>query len=460
MLKKLSPLPLNKQEIKKDLQATFNATPGFHKIVDIINSPNSKLTSSIPFASKDEDWNTRFPDPTPKQYFDKYVIEKQIEVSSLNDENDVIIPQKKDWVDLSQVYLNDEGLQRNQLKRRKEQRNVWNNAINFRFPMAIVEAQLVEIPGHQLNGKYYVWDGGGTVTAALLRGIKKLPARITRVTKEEDIGKNFFELAQSVESVAGEETFKHRYYLEEPLALLQGRIFKATDTTPMHGHPNRALKELALTALKKMIEETFSNTTDTSISGDKKELVKKSELFKKRKCPNIIDALEVIQTNWNDETPIVPAVFKEFTRFYATFGDIITLRRFNQMINDYKNGDVKIKGIDIHISCARETIDWSSQKKVSDGLGLQSNTDFHRSYGTYVLGKCWNNWADSQYGIKKINQAFLNEIIHSGKGSALYYDSKKYDELELDELDLKARQEETNQWLIEQGEEPIDWEKE
>lgn len=417
----IAPVPANKGAIRKDLQETFNATAGFHKIIDILNSPNDKLTSSIPYNVKDEDWHSRHPNPTPSQYFKQWCRESEQELSALDDENDVVFPEKKDWIDLYKAYLNDEGLQRNQLKNRKTQRNVWKNAVNFKYTMARVEAELIDIPGHPLHGMYNIWDGGGTTSAALLRDIRFLPARVIRVTKEEEIGTKFFALANSVESVTGEETFKHRYYLEEPLAVLQARIFKATDTTPMQNHPNRQLKQLALTALKKMTEETFANTTETTISGDPKGMVKNPALFEQRQCHNIVEVLEAIQTNWEDENPIVPAVFKEFTRFYATFGDVVTLRKFNQMIKDYIRGNVEIKGSDIHIDCVRETIDWTSQKKLSNGLGLQSKTDQHRSYGTYVLAKCWNHWAESQGFVKTINLEFLEDIIYSGKSSAYYY---------------------------------------
>ena len=420
---KIAAAPADQKAIENDLEKIFNATPGYHRIVDLINkSQKDNLANFIPYNVKDEDWNSLNPNPSHKQYFDMWVKETEQSLSPLNDANSVVVPKKEDWIDLEDAYINDAGKQRFQPKHKKTARNVWKTAINFSYPMAKVEAEYIDIPDHPLNGKYNIWDGGGTVTAALLRGINKLPAKVTRVTREEDLGNKFFTLAHSVESVAGEETFKYRYYLEEPLALLQGRIYKATDTTPMQYNTNTKLKHLALTALKRMIEESFHNTEETSISGDPKKQLKDAKLFGKRKCHNIIEVLEAIQTNWNNESPIVPAVFKELVRFYATFGEIISLRKLNQMISDYKDGSCNINGVDIHSNCARGVIDWSSQKKLSEGLKLQSNTDSHRSYGTYVLAKCWNNWAETQDGfVKFIDEEWLEEILHTGESKNTYY---------------------------------------
>lgn len=411
---------------KDEMRTQYNTEPEKRTIKEIVKEiPYSSLTSSIPFSLKDTNWKSIYTTPTAYDWYHQWLLESESQESDLNTEFDVIVPPKDDWIEVSDILIDDNGDQRIQFKDKQTARNVFEHALNFDFTKANVWLGLLDNPKDEFHGRYFAIDGGGTLCSAELRGIKKLPAKIVRITDRSMLGENFFDLAESVISVNGVDKFKHRLVCNEPLAVLQHNIYLNTDTTPIRNHPNRDLKQLNLTALKKMIDETFTNTNDTSISGDTRDQVKDEDNFPTRHCQNIKDVIEAISSNYSSESPIVPAVFKELTRFYATYGAIISLRQLSQMISDYKNGVVTLRGAEIHQNCSQGPVDFSSQSKLDDSLGLQNMTDFNRSYGVYCFSKLWNNWKIYRDGVKKIQEAFLGICLTDGKSCNFYYKPEK-----------------------------------
>ena len=187
-----------------------------------------------------------------------------------------------------------------------------------------------------------------------------------------------------------------------------------------------------------MIKGTFKVRTDTSISGDPVDMVRNEDKFAFRRCQNIKDALEAVQVVWAEPLQLTPSTTKAIIEAYATFGDVMTLRNLTQMLQDYKNGDVEIKGSKIHVNCIEGTIKFSSMDQLSTTGYLQGMAQAgHKGYGSYFFGMLWNHWQKSNRSVKKIQQDFLDHIVKNGKSSYYYYDAKKdYSILKKDIMEL------------------------
>ena len=414
------------KQLRSELQFQYNTTD-LTCVIDICKTiPYSELTSSTPFAIKDKQWLNANPNPTAYDYYKQKCIEQETVLSDIEQtKTNCIFPPEKLWIPLSELFLSDGGDQRIQFKERKTARVVYDRADDLDCSRANVRLGRIDIPGHNLEGKYGIIDGGGTCCAFVLRDMDKVPVNsIVSITTPEQLGDYFFHDAESKQSVAGEETFKHKVVTGDPEACLKHRVYQDTGTTAIRNHPNKDLKHFALTALSKLLKERFHNSTTTSISGDTVNEIKDESLYPTRKFRNIIESLEAIQSNY-DESPISPAVGKELTRFYATFQSIMNLRQLTQFIKDYKEGVCKIKGANVHPMCLPGQVDFSSQTKISDSLDLQSQTDSHRSYGTVVFGKLWNHRAKGNPGLRKISPEFLDLIFEQGRDKAFLYDATK-----------------------------------
>jgi hypothetical protein len=432
--------PVSRQELTE----TYNVQDRALTIKEIVKE--TAMQAPWPFSISDAEWHSNNPDPTAYELFHQWTSENNKIFTDLSDQNNVWYEPK---IEVDNVYLDDAGEQRNQLKDPETARNVMNNAVNFQFTRALVWLALIDIPGNPFNGKYKVMDGGGTLCSASLRNIKYIGAIVVRITNESELGKNFFELAQSRKSVRGEDTFKHKLVMGDPLALLQHKLYRETDTTIYENVPNKSLKHLPLTAQKKMIIEKFTAVDDTSISGDTVDQVNDEDLFSTRSCENITDVIHALHSIYKDETKIVPAVFKEVTRWYASVNSLVTYTQMYKMLEDYKDGRITIQNkflssgnkveYRVHPNAKSGELDFSTMSAMRDSLDLQTQTEGSKMYGTYVFSKLWNHWAKENRGITKIQDAWLERRLEQGKSTAFRYNPAINYDKEFKEADKRQK---------------------
>jgi hypothetical protein len=433
--------------IKQETQTQYN-TIQWMPIGDIVKKlPYEVLTSTIPFKIENPNWGSDYPNPSAYDYYKQKCLEQNTELSDIN-ETDVIAPSKEEWVKTDEILLGNEGDQRIQFTDKQTARAVFNRANEFEMPRFMCKLGYIDLKPKELeeqgydpahSEKYFAIDGGGSICSASLRNIEYVPANsIVRITDVSQLGDYFFTDAESKQSVSGEEKFKHRLMIEDPLAVLQHDIYKSTGTTAIRNHPNKSLRQFAIAALSVMIKGTFKGRTDTSISGDPVDMVRNEDKFAFRRCQNIKDALEAVQVVWAEPLQLTPSTTKAIIEAYATFGDVMTLRNLTQMLQDYKNGDVEIKGSKIHVNCIEGTIKFSSMDQLSTTGYLQGMAQAgHKGYGSYFFGMLWNHWQKSNRSVKKIQQDFLDHIVKNGKSSYYYYDAKKdYSILKKDIMEL------------------------
>ena len=420
--------------LRSEITEQYNAQDGARTIKEIVKEiPFSEHTSKPPFKSTDSNWKSTTVDPTWQEYFDQEVLEKSIKLSDLSSTIDKVLnPAKEDWIEVSSILL-DDVYQRNQSKDPEASNNVKRNAWNFRYDKADVWLGLLNQPGHEYHKRFFAINGGGTLCSAVLRGIEYIPARITEVFSMEELGELFNEVATSTVKIKGEDRYKYRLMCNDPLAMLQHRVFRETDTTPVRNHPDKTLTMLPLTALAKMLKESFANNSDTSISGDSQEQLRDESMYDTRTFDNIVDVTKAIKHTYPEEQELVPAFFKELVRWYASTNGVVTFTRLCEMLQDYKTGVVTIRnkkqtagGIvyNIHPMAVPGELTFDTQKDVVENLGLQDQTESHRMYGTYVFSKLWNNWAKSRPGIQKIQEHWLEKRIEDGKSKSYWYNPK------------------------------------
>ena len=389
---------------------------------DFVNLPKSKITGLNKFVSHDADWNSLHPDPSMKELYVQRLKEDEITESSLSEEP--IYPPKDEWVALDDLLLDLDGMQRNQFQDARTWRATFERADKFDFTRAKISVAKLDCPGNKYDGRYFVWDGGGTCCSAALRGIKELPVSvIVKAHSRKKIGEMFHELAESTNSVSGEDKFQYRLVCGDEYAELQHKIMMATHTTPIRNHRDGSYTNIRITALKKLIDGKFTRSEKT-ISGDPASYLNDKDKFRFRRCQNIVEVLQVIKDIYPDALSISPSFMKGLTIAYATFSNIWTARTITRMLQDYKNGLVEIKGKELDQECSVGVIDWSTQDKLQKCLGLQDMTESHRMYAVYIFAKLWNNWQRSNRQEAKIQEDWI-KAMRNVKSDQYWYDPNK-----------------------------------
>lgn len=405
-------------------------------------TPLKEMTEINRFKITDQEWLSNNPNPTAYELYNQYVIENEVKVSDLADKDDVWY----DVVDVDSIYIDDAGEQRNQFKDSETASKLISRANKFKFSRALLWLGYIDIPGNPLNGKYKAQDGGGTLCSASMRGIKELGAIIVRITDEEQLKENFYELAESRATIRGEHKYLRNLANQESLALLQHSVFQKTNTTCLNGKRSgdKSLKHFSLQAQKRLLEWKFVKETETSISGDPVETIADKDLYPTRKATNIVDALNAISTVYRKDTKIIPALGKELTRWYAATNDLVTYNDMVQMLEDYKDGVVTVKNkvrkaggdeYQIHHDCVTGDIDFETQQSLVDSLRLQDNTETYAMYGVYVFSKLWNIWCKTS-GRTKIQPAWLERrcSLEEGKNKHYRYNHKMNYKAEFDKI--------------------------
>lgn len=427
---------------RQDLVDQYGVQPRSMTIGEIVKqTPLKQITDIDRFNIKDQEWLSQNPNPTAFECYQQFIIENEIQLSDLNDNDDVWY----DKVKVDEIYIDDAGEQRNQLKDSETASNIISRANKFRFDRALLWLGYIDIPNHPLLGKYKAQDGGGTLMSASYRNISEIGAIIVRITDEEQLKENFYELAESRATIRGEHRYLRNLANQEPFALLQHSVFQKTNTTCLNHKRSgdKSLKHFSLQAQKKLLNWKFVDGVN-SISGDPVETLNDADLYPTRGAQNIVDALNAISTVYRKETKIVPALGKELTRWYAATNDLVTYSDMVEMLEDYKNGVVSIRnksqnknGVEylIHRDCVTGDIDFDTQQSLVDSLRLQDNTETYAMYGVYVFSKLWNIWCKHS-GRTKIQTVWLERrcSLEEGKNKHWRYNRKTNYKAEFDKL--------------------------
>ncbi len=405
---------------KKELNDQY-AQVGVIRFTDFINLPKSNITGLNKFASQDANFNSLHPDPSMQELYEQRLIEDDITESSLN--KMPIYPAKNQWMALDDLLLDLEGMQRNQFQDPKTWRATFERADIFDFTRTSIKIAKLDCPGDKYDGRYFVWDGGGTCCSAALRKIKQLPISvIVTAYSRKEIGEMFYSLANSVHSVSGEDKFQYRLVCGDAMSELQHRIMKDTHTTCIRNHRDASYTNIRITALKKLMDGKFTKV-DKTISGDKASYLNDEDKFRFRQSRNIKEGILIIKDIW-DEPRLSPSLMKALITAYATFSNIWTARTVTRMLQDYKDGVVEIKGQQLDQECSSGVINWSSQDKLQKGLGLQDMTESHRMYAVTIFAKLWNHWQRSNRQETKIQEDWIT-AMRNVKSDQYWYDPIK-----------------------------------
>lgn len=390
--------------------------------------PMEEYASFKPVPAKliSEAFLTTNPNPTPANYFDLYIdhIYKEQngrKVSDLSSENSVTVPAKKDWIDPSIVTVSTLGEQRIQTQDRKACRNTFDRAVDFNFKKAVLRLARLKFADDEL----YCYDGGGSATSAVLRGIKSMPATIVDVYSLEELRSLFTATNRDYKTnVSAVDLFKTDLMNHKPLARLQDRIMEIAEVTPLKDHPD-GLKLIDLGVLKKVLTSTIANCEQSSISGDTRDQVCDESLFKTRKAPYVIEALDVIKEVWPDED-IHSSTFQTITTFKGIFNGAVTYSKLVRMLRDYKSGEATLASNTLD-SNAMGWIDITSQTKFSSSLNL-TNIVTKKNHGAVMLARMWNAYYKSDRKTHKIQEAFLRHLYNDTKHKR-YDDTRDYSNL-------------------------------
>jgi hypothetical protein len=384
-------------------------------VEDIVcKTPLSNFTSAKPWATS-SDFDNLYHNPTFQDYWNDFVNSNGPVLKPKSDtENLVLTPSKETWVDIRYLRLNEEGGQRLQIRDPKEATLLKEHAVSFDYRMVTVKIARCNDNKEEfgeLAGADFVYDGGGCCMKALLRGITHLPAQIVRVSSKQELRNLFHDENESVNKIKGVELFKKKLVDRDPFARLQDRVMERSGVTPVKHHTDSSLRLVELSAIKRLLEGKFKGITSTSWSGDPIEQVVNSDLFPKRKSPTVEFALDSLASVYKDsltETSVVVAS----GQFKAVWNGLVPQAKFINMLEDYRDGKVKIKLSEIDESVKIEVpADFTTLAMLGHSLNLtRMQTEKH--WGVVGLSILWNHWVkkSARRDVKKLDENHIKRM--------------------------------------------------
>ena len=425
MLTTLSPLFLEEQE---SLQTTATLSERYDirewenslSVEDIVsNIPLANFTSAVPWTTSDS-FEELYPAPTFKNYWDDYINTKAPLLRPLSDTEHLIIsPPKDQWVNIRNLFINEEGGQRLQIKDPKEAKLLREHAENFDFRMVTVKVAKCSDDSTEFGeyaGKYFVYDGGGCCMKALLRGILYLPAQIVNISSKQELRDLFYDENTSFNKVKGVELFKKKLVERDSFARLQDRIMERSGVTPVKHHTDTSLRVVGLSPIKQLLEGTFKNILDTSWSGDSVKEVKDPDTYwDKRKAPTIEFALDSLSSVYEGDLDCTFLLIA-CGQFKAVWNGEVPQQKFINMLEDLKTGKIKINLNKIDPGYPKIVGSFTTLKQLQECLNL-TRMATEKYWGVVALSRLWNEYRvqaakkDKSLSIKKLDEKFINGLM-------------------------------------------------
>lgn len=296
---------------KSNYNETHGQIEGWISVYDVVHKmPVHSATSKNILADKylSEDWKNRYPydDRTMHNYYEAYLddlIQNGGQVAK--DNRAVSLTPEEDWVDIKNCYLNSTEHQRIQTSNTKP---LIVKATDLNFHATMIKVGVVE--GTNLNDpdiKWLVYEGGGTLCSAAMRGFDKVPVERCWIPHEEYAGEMYSLINKTRTHI--QQTDEHTKELNMvppvPEAVISQKILDdaSSDGEIVSYKVDAPLShyKLELPAVRKILDwrvqrwssELKDYSTTYFVSGDSSDTK-----LEDRQSTNYVEAIEIMKEVW------------------------------------------------------------------------------------------------------------------------------------------------------------------
>lgn len=391
------------------------------RIIDLVTKlSKDSYTTHIPVADRhmDDAWKNAHNNPTEKDYYDLWAKKEEAKGKSQSNldvsRGKVQTPDQKDWVDVENIYISTLGEQRFVCETPKGTKNCYNRAFNFNFEKLGIRLAKLKQPGGTTI--LVAYDGGSSVTSAILRGVTKVPASIVEVEDWNEVMKLFHACNNDTKTPMQDiDVFKTKLMSRDKTAMYLNRLLGEMDVTLLRHHPNKK-RSIKLSALSKVTlgQSVIFDCTSSSLNGDSKDQVLNDSLYVTRTTPYVLEMNDVNERVWGEtENEIHSSVFHALVSFKGVFDGLVNKYKLIAMLKDIKDGNFVVPANIINPNLVGD-VDASSQAKFSSSLNL-TEIQTKRNYGAFALAHIWNYRFRNDDSVHTIQSNFLKQLYNSTK---------------------------------------------